>query len=71
MLLMTFKPRKHIFLTSADGITWSIQSQNFSGGKDIGLVKDCNNNLLPYYIQLAGRPLSLKVFNLHISERDG
>jgi hypothetical protein len=71
MLLMTFNPRKHMFLTSADGIIWSIQNQHFSGGMDIGLVKDRNNNLLPYYIQFVGRPLSLKVFNLQISERDG
>jgi len=71
MLSLTFDPRRHVYLTSNDGIQWHVHNEMFSKGMDIGLVKDHDNNLLPYYIQSSGKPLSLTLFNLQIRKETG
>jgi hypothetical protein len=74
MLLLTFSPRRSMLLFSEDGVRWTVAQDPFSprtghAHTDIGLVKDTDNNLLPYYFQMnRTTPMTIKGYHLEVCD---
>jgi len=74
MFLLGFEPRRWILLSSPNGIDWAVtqdpvlaETSYGRGDCDIGLVKDENNRLLPYFFQCQEtNPRTLRGYGLRI-----